>query len=493
MADLATTNRVGLAKVRETTFGITPTNPTFKAIRQTSSGLNAAPKTVASEEIRSDRQVTDLILVGQEAGGDVGGELAFSVADDDFEEALQGTWSNLPHIEVATSDTEISDVSATTLTVASGGASFKTGHITLTEDFGTSANNKLARVSSSSATTIVYPSSTFTAESNPIPVGASVRVVGFEGASGDLAAVTAGGNGLTSSALNFTTLGLAVGMWLKIGGGSVSGTFFSGTAANNNYVRISAIAANKITFDRVPSGWTADAGTSKTIRVFMPDVLVNGSTKRSNTIERTYNDHSPVTYEYFTGMTLNTLNIELPQNAIAKYTKSYTGKAGSVTTTRASGASDEAAPTYDVFNTSTDVGRIGVDGSVVTGPNFVMSATININNNLRRQEAVGSVGAIGIGNGEFTVTGSLNTYFGDSTVYDQVLANTATSYDTRLENSTGNREALVVDLPRIKFSSGAPSVQGKNNDVMIDCNFQAIRDATLGYTMALNRFWYTPA
>jgi hypothetical protein len=46
MADLQSTNRVALAKVRETTFGVTPASPAFKAIRQTSSGLNANPKTV---------------------------------------------------------------------------------------------------------------------------------------------------------------------------------------------------------------------------------------------------------------------------------------------------------------------------------------------------------------------------------------------------------------------------------------------------------------
>ena len=124
MPVLQSTNRVKLSKVRETTFGVTPANPVFKTVRQTSSSLAANPKTVISAEIRPDRQVTDLILVDEDAGGDVAGEIAFGVADDDFEEALQGTWSNNPSIVVATADTEISDVSATTLTVAAGGAAF---------------------------------------------------------------------------------------------------------------------------------------------------------------------------------------------------------------------------------------------------------------------------------------------------------------------------------------------------------------------------------
>ena len=69
MTDLQSTNRVAIAKVRETTFGVTPPNPVFKGIRETSSSLAINPQTVVSNEIRPDRQVSDLILVGVQAGG----------------------------------------------------------------------------------------------------------------------------------------------------------------------------------------------------------------------------------------------------------------------------------------------------------------------------------------------------------------------------------------------------------------------------------------
>ncbi|MFX9185023.1 hypothetical protein ABTN69_19710, partial [Acinetobacter baumannii] len=74
-------------------------------------------------------------------------------------------------------------------------------------------------MASSGSTNITYPAATFVAETAPIPVGASVRVVGFQGASGDIAAVTSGGNGLSSTALDFTTLGngVAAGRWVYIG------------------------------------------------------------------------------------------------------------------------------------------------------------------------------------------------------------------------------------------------------------------------------------
>lgn len=491
MADLQSTNRTKLSRIREVTFGVTPTSPAFKTIRQTSSALNANPKTVITSEIRADRQISDLILVGQAAGGAVGGEMAFSVVDDDLEEAVQGTWANNPSITVVTIDTEISDVSTTTLTVSAGGAAFVAGMLTFMSGFTTAANNKQARVNSSTATTIVYPAATFSAEAAQIPVGAAVRQVGFQGASADLAAVTAGGNALTSTVLNFTTLGISVGEWVKIGDGDTAGLSFA-TAANNSYCRVSAVTATRLSFSIVPAGWAADTGTGVTLSVFTGDIVTNASTKRSNSIERQYLDHSPVTYEYLVGMTLNTLQIDAKQQAIATYTKNYIGQQASTTTTRKSGATDVAAPTYNVLNTSTNVGQIAYKGSPITGPNFVMNVSININNNIRAQMAIGSVGAVGTGNGEFTVSPTFDFYFGDRTIYNDIINNTLASFYMPLGRKDGNRETIMVDLPSLKLGSGAPGVSGKNSDVMITAGGTAIMDATLGYTISFTRFWYLP-
>jgi hypothetical protein len=481
MVDLQSTNRVAIAKVRETTFGVTPTTPAFKAIRQTSSSLAVNPQTVISNEIRSDRQVPDLILVGVQAGGDIAGEMSFQTMDDDLEEALQGTWGNLPSQAVTA-------LTTTTATVALG-TPFKAQMLVLASGFATAANNGLFVVSSSGATTVVFPTASFTAEASP-PAGATIRVVGFQAASGDIVADTTSGNHLTSTALDFTTLGILPGMWAKVGG-AAAGVQLA-TAVDNDFVRILSAVAHTLTLDRVPVGWAADAGTSKTIQVFLCDFLTNASTKRSNTIERQYLDHSPVTYEYLRGQTLDKFSVTADSAKIATYAKTYVGSDGAVQTTRFAGATDVAAATNDVLNTASNVGRIGFNGANVIGPNYVTGAKWDFQNNLRRQMAVGSIGAVGIGNGEFVVSGSLNTYFGDKTVLDKLLNNTPTSYDIRLGRTDSNNETLVFDFPSIKLSSGSPNVSGKNADVMLSASFQAIRDATYGYTVSVGRFWYLP-
>lgn len=492
MTDLQSTNRTKLSRVREVTFGVIPTSPVFKTKRQTSSGLNANPQTVISSEIRSDRQVTDLILLGYQAGGPVAGELSFKAYDDEMEEALQGTWANNPYIEVLTLDTEISDVTATTLTVLTPlGTPYKSGMLTLTGGFTTAANNKVvARVSSSTATTIVYPGATYTIEGAAIPVGANVRVIGFQGAAGDLVATITNGNAITSTALDFTTLGLTVGQWVSVGG-SVAGSFFA-TAGVGGFCRISAITATRLSFDRAPSTWAADAGAAKTIMVFVPDFLTNASTKRSVTYERQYLDHSPVSYEYLRGQTVDKFTVTADAQKIATLSTDLIGSDSTVTTTRAAGATDIVAPTNFVLNTASNVDAIAFDGTAIGTPNYLMKADWTYNNNLRRQTAVGVSGIVGTGNGEFSVDMSLDFYFGDKTVLDKVVNNTLTSFNTALGRNDGNKEAYMFDFPSIKLASGAPAVSGKNADVMITCKATAFMHATLLYTTSIGRFWYLP-
>lgn len=489
MVDLQSTNRTSLRKIREATFATTPASPALKEVRNTSSSLNANPQTIVSNEIRPDRQVTDLILVATQSGGDIGGELSFNTNDDEFEEALQGTWALKPYIQVVTIDTEISDVSTTTLTVASGlGTPFKTGMLVKTAGFTTAANNKLARVTSSSGTTIVFPASTFAAEAAQIPVNAEVRVVGFDGATSD---ITATSTGLASTLLDFTTLGISIGEWIKP-------TNFA-TAALNAWARVSAVSANAITFDILPSGWTTDAGTGVAIRVLTGDFLTNGSVKRSNTFERQYLDHSPVTYEYFKGQMLNVLQLAMSPQGLIILTKTYLGSTVSVASARLSGATDVAAPTSPVMNTSSDVAEMDMDGVAIAGlsyagPNFVTGFTININNNLRLQNAIGNLGAVGVGDGEFNVTlSALQTYFGSRAIYDKLLAQTNFGFSTRLQSPSVNKEMYLIDIPALQLATGAPAVSGKNNDVMLDGSAQAVRHATLGYTMGIGRFWYQPS
>ncbi len=483
----ASTNRSKISYVQEVTAGVTPANPKFKELRVTSSELNFEPTRVESNEIRADRQKTDSILTLVAANGNLGIELSYQAYDDMLEAAVQGTWINKPSITVATADTEISDVSATTLTVSAGGSNFKTGHLTLTSGFATPANNGLHRVTSNTTTTIVYPAASFLAESDPIPVGVTVRVIGFEGAEDDIETVA---SGLKSTLLDFTTLGLNAGEWIKIGGDSAGSKF--DTAAVNSLVRIGSVAAHLITLDIKPSGWAVDSGTDKTIQVFTGDFLINGTTVRSFSVERQQQDIASPSYELFKGQQVNTFSLSLQSSAILTGTLGMIGLGGTADTVRTSGASDIAAPAFGVLNTSSNMRKLSEGGVLVGGETYITQFGYDINNNMEGEAAIGYLSYIGIRNGEFGLSGSISFYMNDINLLNKVINDTESSFMFAAGRGDGNRESYLFDIPRVKLTGSSP-VSGKNQSRMFTGNYAALRHKTLGYTTSIARFWHLPA
>jgi hypothetical protein len=488
---MSSTNRSRTAYIAEVTHGVTPTSPAFKEFRVSSNLLALSPTRAIAAEIRSDRQVVDHILLDLNNTGNIAIQLSFGSHDDMIEAAFQGSWTNKPSITVVTTATEISAVSATTLTVATPlGTPFVSGMLCLTDGFPTAANNGiLSVVASSSATTVVFPSSTFTIETLPIPVGAYVRDVGFEGASGDIVAVTSGGNALTSTVLDFTTLGLNLGEYIRIGG-DAAGTFFA-TAGCNGFARISAIAAHRLSFSIVPASWAADAGTSKTIQVFTGDYLVNGITQRSFTIERQQQDLASPSYEYFLGDQVDALSLTLKAATIIDGTLNFMGLSATAGTVRASGATDIAANTNLVLNSAANVGRLAIGGVQVSGPSFIQELAFDLKNNIARETSVGSLYATGLRDGELALGGNLVVYFGDLTMLNYVLNDSVVGLNFRTGRSDGYRQSLLFDIPSAKITGTSP-VNAKNQSRMFTGRYDAKRDPTLLYTVAAMRYWYLP-
>ena len=90
---LATTSRAQLRYIKETTFGTVPVAGNPNNLRMTGESLDFAVTSELSKEIRSDRQKTDLVLVGAQSSGGVNFELSYNEFDALIEAALQGTWA----------------------------------------------------------------------------------------------------------------------------------------------------------------------------------------------------------------------------------------------------------------------------------------------------------------------------------------------------------------------------------------------------------------
>lgn len=83
-----------LAFIEETVEGTTPATPAFQVARYTSENLNLNVETITSNEIRPDRNVSDLIHVGNNANGPIECEMSYGSYDPWFESLLGGAWSS---------------------------------------------------------------------------------------------------------------------------------------------------------------------------------------------------------------------------------------------------------------------------------------------------------------------------------------------------------------------------------------------------------------
>jgi hypothetical protein len=79
--------------VAETAYGVTPATPTFKPIRHTQTTLALSKEAIQSEELRSDRQITDYRQGARQVGGDISFELSYGSFDDILEALTLGTWA----------------------------------------------------------------------------------------------------------------------------------------------------------------------------------------------------------------------------------------------------------------------------------------------------------------------------------------------------------------------------------------------------------------
>ncbi|TGT72908.1 hypothetical protein EN802_13595 [bacterium M00.F.Ca.ET.159.01.1.1] len=482
-------NRVRLTHVREVTLGTTPNTPRMRTARMTGETLRFAPAFVNSEELRSDRMNADPIKVDEMNDGPVNGELSYPVDKSPFSDWLESlfcsTWLNQPFRDNdGTADSVITGLatSGTVATVTTGDA-FVAGQLVQFSGFGVAGNNGVFKCTTGSATVPAFVGSGITDEAAP-PAAARMKVVGFQGAAAD---ITAASNGIASTLLDFTTLGLRVGQWLKIGGTAVGDKF--ATAACNGFARIIAIAANAITLDNLPTGWTTDAGTGKTIKVWVGDTIKNGVSTISQTLERGFLDQSVPTYIAQQGMVVDQGVFNFASKQIAKWTMTFAGMTGTDGPSSLD-ASPDAATTSAIMAAAVNVGRIAENGAIIGGPNFIESVDITIKNNLRMIGGIrsdGRVGAEDIGKGSVDATVQMSTFFGSDTLLAKLFAGTATNINIRIAK---NSQAMVWALPRLTYTAGQTNATAKNTDTKLPLTSQASYDSLTQAHVLLDRFEY---
>jgi len=388
---LGVTNRVALRLKPEATFGTTPSTGHHYLLRITGETLKYALQTTQSQELRSDRQVTDLPLVGAEANGDINFEFSYGEFDSLLAAALQNTWQVTGTNGVTTGTTTI--VTTTTSLVLTGAGS----------PFGT---------------------------------------------------------------------GIVAGQWVRLANMS--------TSVNNGWFQCTGVTnATTLAF---AGGLTA--ATTTGTGVVQSSRLTNGTTQTSLSIER--NNADLTLFSLFRGMTPARLSLSLTPGQILTGSVSFMGKDAAATAgTSGMPGTSNASLTNGIYNSVSNVFNVLENGSALSNT-YVRSLTVNVDNSLRGQPAIGTLGNVGIGAGQSVITGQMELYFADSTYLNKFVNNTASSLSVRVsQSSTGI--GYVLTFPNIKYSDGATTTPAGNQDVMLSLPFQALRDTTTGYQLLLDR------
>jgi hypothetical protein len=234
----------------------------------------------------------------------------------------------------------------------------------------------------------------------------------------------------------------------------------------------------------VGSGWTSD-GTADTITVGVAavgTVIKNGSTPKSFTLEKKIPCGATTEYLRYTGMEVNELSLSVKAKEIVTGSMSFIGKGGTVAQAIANGATYVDPNDNDVMNAAAHFASLTVGG--VSNPH-IQGIELSVNNNLRAASAVGSVDSLGIGYGRFEVSGSMDVYFEDTTLYSLFLAGTAASLTFTIGGTTGEKYTFLV--PNLKFETATTDSGGNDEDMMCKLGFSGLYDATEGCTLSITR------
>lgn len=324
----------------------------------------------------------------------------------------------------------------------------------------------------------------------------------FTGASGDIKFASASNiYSLTATAGDFTTLGLVEGEWIFVGGDNPNERF---DTAGAFYARVSKIEAKKLTFDNgtFKAGLSADAGAGKTIKIFMGAVLKNERTtdlikRKSYCFERTLGKDLSTNQkqaEYISGAVLGEFSLEAKQGEMLKADLSFTATNNEYRTgALLSDGNLTASLGESGINTTSDIRSIRLslvdDTNSTSTPLFayVTEASVEVNNNLSENKALGTFGAIDVSAGNFEVSGKTTAYFTTVQAIEAVRKNADVGLYALFATK---QKGFIFDIPLVGLGGGTLNVE-KDNPITLELEASGAENK-FGYTMMYVNFQVLP-
>ena len=501
MADTIDSNVTGARIAEEASPGVLPGTPVWDVLEPNSyDDFGSEIVTAARNPLNPSRQRKKGSVVDLDASGGF---------QQDFTETgllklMQGFLFADAHIPGDTKPIVGAAIPITSTTTgtniigaASGLDAFETDDIVLLSGFAQAATNGVKTVAAATATTLTLDQAIGASEASP-PASARVQKIGVAVPAAELAIVVAGSQvSMTSATFDFTTLGLVEGSWIYIG--SDDNKFVN--VNNRCFARADVISANAIIFGKTSKTMVAEAA-GPAVDILLP-VFVRNEPNPDNIKRRTYQlertlgrDANGVMSEYLIGAMSNEFTLNLQQGElitadlafVAQDNEQRDGLTGVKAGTRPSLTAEDA------YNATSDVRRSKMAIVTPGNPNpsalfgYATEFSLEINNNVSPNKAIGVLGAFSMTAGTFEVGGSAEVYFSDIAAVQAVRNNADVTQDLILVKSGAG---WVFDIPLLSLGDGRLAVE-QDQPIKLPLETMAA-ESDLGHTLMVARFPYLPS
>lgn len=499
------TNQTSVSFAIEETLGVLPGTPTWKLLEPNDvTQYGPTISKVARDPISKLRQRRKGTTTDLDSGVELEHDLTREVYKDFIEGLLFATAiypDSQPPVQSGALFDDLAAVAATPgYSHSALSAALIQGRLVMLRGFDLAVNNGLKEVAAASTTTSTIIVSGAQVDETPGNVdNATMTMAGVRAGSGDLVLTVTGVVGtISSTVLDFTTLGLNVGQVIHVGGLLAANQY---ATAGPFFARITAIAANLLTLDKLDPGVVTDAGVGIPIDLLYGAFIRNVATDDTGFLERSYQfelalpnlqDPGPGDEFYYSeGNEANTATFNLPLTDKATITFGFVGTDTPVpVTARKTNAATPVEPVETAaMNTSADIARIRLQEVDETGlTSCFKNLSAGIDNQVTGEKCLGNLGAIFLNQGNLLVDVEADLLLTNSKVIAAIRDNDTLTMDWIIKNEDG---AIAVDLPSLTLNGGDMDLV-RNESVNISTTAEAFLDPVFGYSMATSLIEQVP-
>lgn len=220
------------------------------------------------------------------------------------------------------------------------------------------------------------------------------------------------------------------------------------------------------------------------------DGLLLGSTIQSFSYMKEWELESVFGMHVFPEIYVNTMSLTITPNQIITGNFGLLGAIMNPRTTALSGQSEIAAGSNPIFTApNVVVGRfletdLTTPLNIAIGTHCFNNITINLNNNLRSVECIGTLGARerALGRSEISITAGI--YFIDDALIDLLIDQNEFAFqiEVRDSNASPNTHAYEILFPRCKLTAAPVTAGGTGQDVVVDAAIAVLQPTAIPYS-----------